>query len=73
MELLEHFAAVSYSAPIFANILLLFSQTGKLPENFRRALWSEHEAALRAITIAPNEVSLTSNQTQARVLRTELI
>ncbi|VDD74668.1 unnamed protein product [Mesocestoides corti] len=60
IELVEHFAGVSYSAPIFSNILLLFLQTSSLPANYRRALWGEHQTALRALVISPREYILSA-------------
>ncbi|KAM7539117.1 hypothetical protein Aperf_G00000051473 [Anoplocephala perfoliata] len=58
-DLLEHYAAVSYSSPIFANLILLFLRPAELPApNYRKALWGEHQAALRALQISPSEVFL---------------
>ncbi|KAL5105177.1 RNA polymerase II-associated protein 1 [Taenia crassiceps] len=58
IDLLEHYAAVSYSSPIFGNLLLLFLQSSVLPPTYRRALWGEHQAALRAFQLSPVEVVL---------------
>ncbi|KAL7053787.1 hypothetical protein AAHC03_026861 [Spirometra sp. Aus1] len=57
VELLQHFAAVSYSSPVFANIILFFCQID-LPSNYRRALWSEHQIVLRSLVLAPSEFIL---------------
>nr|CUU99520.1 hypothetical transcript [Hymenolepis microstoma] len=58
-ELLEHYAAVSYTSPIFANIILLFLRPAALPvSNYRKALWGEHQATLRSIQLSPSEVFL---------------
>ncbi|VDN99312.1 unnamed protein product [Rodentolepis nana] len=58
-ELLEHYTAISYSSPIFANIILLFLRPAALPvSNYRKALWGEHQATLRSIQLSPSEVFL---------------
>nr|CDS20913.1 RNA polymerase II associated protein 1 [Echinococcus granulosus] len=58
IDLLEHYAAVSYSSSIFGNLLLLFLQPTVLPPSYRRALWGEHQSALRAFQLSPVEVVL---------------
>ncbi|VDM32921.1 unnamed protein product [Hydatigera taeniaeformis] len=55
-DLLEHYAATSYSSPIFGNLLLLFLQSTGLPPSYRRALWGEHQSTLRAFQLSPREV-----------------
>ncbi|VEL16107.1 unnamed protein product [Protopolystoma xenopodis] len=56
IRFLNHFAAISYGAPVLANLVLLPCQQ-ICHVKYRRALWGEHQTCLQSIRIAPNQVS----------------
>ena len=55
VELLLQYSASSFGETVFGNVVLL-PTAQRHPVHFRRALWSEHSAALRALRLAPADL-----------------
>ncbi|CAH8510214.1 unnamed protein product [Dicrocoelium dendriticum] len=56
-KLLEHYAALSYSAPVFSNLILWPCQQ-LCHVKYRRALWGEHRSALVAARLRLDQLLL---------------
>ncbi|THD22877.1 hypothetical protein D915_006170, partial [Fasciola hepatica] len=73
-DLLDHYAALSYSSPVFANLILWPCQQS-CHMKYRRALWGEHQSALVAVRLRcdqllfPLHSLLEPEETDESVLR----
>uniref|UniRef100_A0A183BAJ1 Conserved oligomeric Golgi complex subunit 8 n=1 Tax=Echinostoma caproni TaxID=27848 RepID=A0A183BAJ1_9TREM len=58
-DLLGHYAALSYSSPVFANLILWPCQQ-LCHMKYRRALWGEYQSALVSVRLRCDQVSVFS-------------